>query len=770
MIVEAVERVKGLVPGRLSNSLPGASEDARPYRTDEDTRRIRDGFDNERQALHTMKRIWEEGRTRLYPKLQKWEANALFFQGKHWANFPDIAWSPDEDLYRYNFPDKSDAEVRTSANLIRKYFMGWVARMTRNMPRVHFTPLTTDEDDKDRADVLNKIAQFMGGKPGEKRFVVECFISAGLWASAFLKGYHDPRAGDLVHPLDDMAAGDLEMLADPQIGPAVFGDDYEAMAGLAQRGVNADDMEPEGKVCGKVIPPYAITVINPHDVDLHAVPFIMESRVETRAWVKERYPDIDVDAMVSLESDGGWAHQLHFLQRTNDELLSQVAGIEGEADGEHGEALDTFDLVLVHEAYGRPTRDRKRGIKCVVAGNVIAELGDNPYHHQELPYTQFVHTLDMRSLYGNCDFDGATEVQHQLNQTLSQILTNRDRTANPPILDEGSGIDWNNVLWTPGEILPNQPGRRPEPMKIDPLPAHVSNLVPEQRFILQEMFDDHSPTQGVSRAGDSGVKTRMLQQAGEVRLATTAELFAEAYSEHWVQRICLYAQYQDRAKTGYVIGDMYDRSYFSFDRAAILGDGARSALDAFPGEDADRAQVLALKQQLDCQVTVQPGKSLNTVREDMMNLAQLQMLDPQRHAAKIWEMYGYHLEAQEVMAEERQHASKASMENDIAERGGMLNPPGVYERHEIHIEVHKRFVNSMRFERMAPEAQQAVIAHLQMHELAVHQEPLRQAYIQQAAQIQMMSQYGPLAPTAPAGPEGEPNGGPGAGGPPPAGP
>lgn len=773
MIAELRDKVMSMVPGRRQYEL--RSPDADETRSSRaGSKKVYDGFDSDEEALKTMRRIWEEGRTRAYAHLRRCEINAMFFQGKQWAQFPDPAWSPAESLYQVTFPESGDNEVRTTANEIRKRLMGWVSRMTRNMPRVQWTPVSTDEDDKDRADILNKISQAEASKSAERRFIIDAFLCAGLWRSAFLLAYHDPAAGDMVHPLEGLGDGDLEMLADPEIGPQVFGDDYEPLSKMAGRPMSDEDMQPEGKICRKVIPSWAVTVINPHDTDWHEVPFAMYSEIHTRAWVKERYPDLDMDRLVSLDGESGWAHQLNFLQRTNEELIGALNGTEGASDNESGEPLDTFALVLVHWAWMRPTKSRKRGLCCITVGQQIAYRGDNPYWHGEIPLTHFIHTPDGRTLFGTCDFDDMVEPQCQLNMTLSQIMEHRNLAANPPRLDNQSGIDWENTLGVPGEVLMNMNGREPKYLQPADLPASTLNLVPELRFIIQDGFDDHTPTQGVSKPGDSGVKTRLLQQAGEVRLAVTAELFSEAYTEHWKQRMCLYAQYQERTKTGYVAGDMLDRQYFSWDRATLLGSKARGEVDVFTDENAGRAMVLSLKQQLDCQVTVQPGKSLTTVREDMANLQQLGVITPmniQRYAPKLFDMYGYNLEAQDLLAEERRHASKASMENDTLERGGMLKPPHVRERHDIHIEVHSRFINSMRFERMDPMLQEAIEAHVQLHELALAQELIRQAYIAQAAQMQMMQQYGPLvaAPPAAGTPDGQP-GQPGADAPPPAAP
>lgn len=769
MIAELVENVRGMIPGRVSYKLDPADVDSRAYRADDDTRRIRDGFDNEEQALHTMQRIWEEGRARSYHHLQACERNTLFFLGKHWAIMPDPAFAATEDLYRFSFPDISDSEVRTTANLIRKHFLGWVSRMTRNMPRVKFTPFSTDDDDKDRADILNKIAQAEAAKTDERRFILEAFIAAGLWRSAFMLSEWDETAGDMIHPLQGMGPGDLEMLRDPEMGPQVYGEDYADLADMDRRGMRDEDMQPEGALCNRIIPSWAITVINPHDVALKQVPFIMYSEVRTRAWVKEHYPEIDHERMVSLDGDSAWAHQLHFLQNTSEDLLGELNGGEDETDGRNGEPLDTFQRVLVHTAYMRPNRDRKRGRKIVTCGQVMAKLGDNPYWHGDLPLTQFAHTLNLRTLFGDCDFDHAVEVQFQIDQTLSHLIQNRNLAANPQILDNGSGVDWENTLNVPNEVLFNQPGRVPQRMEVPNMPAYIGNMVPELRFIQQELFDDHTPTQGVSRAGDSGVKTRLLQQAGEVRLATTAEIFAEAYTNHWVQRVCNLAQYQEHTKTAYVMGDMYDRQYFSWDRAALIGEAARSELDIFADEGAGRAMVLALKQRLNCQVLVQPGKSLTTVREDMSNLQQIGLINPQniqQYEDKLWEMYGYNFEADDIMAEKRRHASKAGMENDLLERGTPLPSPMKFERHDIHIEVHTRFANTRRFEQMDPMLQQALISHIELHKLGIAKQPIEDAYIQQWAQIEMMQQYGPLVPMgAAAGAAGQPGQNP-AGGPP----
>lgn len=709
---------------------------------------IDDGFSDKESAVATVRKMWDRGRTRMYPKMQQWLANVLFFRGDQFL-LPPNAFLEDHP-YEYALDEADLANVDVRANLVMKHCLAWVARVTQNSPRTRVYPVTDDEDDKDRATVHNRLIEWRGRVIRFPKLLMECALYASVYSCGFLKAYYDPEAGDYVHPLTDLGAGDMALLQDPEFVGAF--PELEPLAGMAGQMMSLDDMSPEGDVLGKALPPYHFTVPDPYCTKLDDCRLIIESQIETMQMVKEAHYD-HPDVEYVRPGDDVWAHQLWFMQSNNSDAISALAGDDSEEDDNHstngrGRAgEDAYRPVLVHRVYGLPTRKRPRGIYMQIAGGVLLEPRkmkemENPFWHQSLPYVQIRHTNDTTTFWGTNDLEQAIPVQEQVNRTLSQVIEIRDRCSNPQILDNGSGVDWDNVKNVPGEVLRNaNPNRKPEYMNAPNVPVALQSIVEQLRSALEEIFSDHEPSRGVGKAGDSGAKVRALQQADEARFAPFARETEDAINRFWMQQLCLIAQHIDRRKQGYVVGQQNERSYFSYDRSDVLNGVMQPESVLFTEEDADRARVLALKQMLDIETEVVPGKSVATVREELSMLGAMGVIRPGEHDSLVLQMLGYNLQAQDLMESRRQQASHAAMENDAFMAGQPPHVPMIREDHQQHIETHIRLVRTRTFEALPPEAQQVMFQHIEAHEMAIIQEPLRVQLLQQRVMTQLMAQY-----------------------------
>lgn len=263
---------------------------------------------------------------------------------------------------------------------------------------------------------------------------------------------------------------------------------------------------------------------------------------------------------------------------------------------------------------------------------------------------------------------------------------------------------------------------------------------------METIFSDQKPSQGRTMAGDSGRKVRFLQQADENRYAPYAKNVESGLRRFWIQQACLIVQYTESTTIGYVEGFSQERSFFDFDRDKLLGQsGVQPELEAFPGFDTLRARIFALRDQMDITVNVVPGKSQQTVTEELgvlMNTGFLQASNPS-HQQIVLEMLGWGLEVPKILAERRRQTAMASLENDAFAAEQFVSPPHLYQEHAAHIEAHIKFVDSERFKKLSGFLKQQVMEHIQGHEKLAAFAVIRQQYIMQDALAEAQAQLGP---------------------------
>jgi len=705
----------------------------------------KDGFETKEDCVHTVQRIWKEGRERMYPVLKQWAVNAQFFRGKHYAMFP-VEGGILGDYEYMGDPDGPPDRVRLTANVCQKHLMAWAARMTRHNPRYKVFPTSWDEEDKDRADLYNKLIQWQSRcRGGWRDVVLRSTILTGIMGNCFLKSVYDPEAGAWLNPLEGMFSGDQALTQDPEI-QAQFGHAAELGTAMSNGGA---DLRPEGAVVAKVIPPYEITYPDEHARNMAESSGILHTRVVKVRELREHYHD-HPDVKDILPENDAFGHQLWFINHVADYEVGPIAAAGDGKGDETNEQQELEGTVLLQEYWGRRTRHRDKGVRIVIAGDVLLEprnLKDleNPYWHGELPFVHMKHTDDGTSIWATCDLEQAIPVQVELNRSLSQAIEIRNRTADPLIIDSHSGINWDLVLHTAGEVLKiRRPGGKVDYLKPPQLPAYFGQTLDQFIHIIEGLFSDHKPSQGISKAGDSGVKVRALQMADEARFVPYAEGMAVALKEFVIQQLCLLLQYTEKKKIGYVVGEEEERTFFSWDRNEILGISPHTESSLYAGEAPARARVLAVRDAYDIEVHVVPGKSLNTVREDIGNLIMMGVMDPLRDRAQIMEMYGYGFEVPRIMVERRRHTALAASENDTIHGRQAIPPPSAYEDHVTHVESHKAFSNTDRGRSLPPEVKNVLFGHIQLHEELMIAEQLRLMYLQQKVLGDMGEAFGPL--------------------------
>lgn len=755
----------------ISYSQVGKPQRASKKRPRFDPKSINDGFDDPEQAAQTLKQMWQDGRQRMYPLIEQWVTNALYFRGRQHVTFD----SPGQFNYTWYDPAEKDPpdRIRINCNLMQKHALSWIARMTAANPDISCYPTTNDDDDKDRADLWNGVNAWQGRRLRMKRKLRDLMFNVAIMGNGFLLADFEENAGPYENPLSRMKAGDLEAYKDPDYVKSLKGVGAERIARFLNGESGMGDLNRMGLFSARVVPPYEITIPDIYPRNDEEVRHVIWSQIVPMQWLRETYydhPRID-DVKPGMDYAG---QQLWFVRRAVSDALHGIGAFSGFYDegsrspekqtDESGEQVDARDTVIFHTYYAEPTRKHPEGLKiCMVNDIVLEPYPDRwdedlrlPHKHLEIPLTHFFHTADGVNYWGTCDVEQAIDVQTELNRTIAQIIESRNRTANPILIaEQGHGIEFDDVLMVSGELLEPRRGRAIYYLEPPSLPTYVGQLIDVLEQKMESIFAHHKPSQGVSKAGDSGRKVRLLQAADEMLFAPFADAFSDAYERFWLQMMCLIVEYEDTEQIGYVVGEDNERSYFRFTRDQLVGP-MPEGLDSFKVNPMD-LQIQMLKQQVDLEVRLVPGKSPQTIREDLRMLTELGFIQAgnQQHEKFLMNMLGYGHNMNQIIAQRRRAIASAAFENDNLVDFGMIHPgessddpfaPSIYDDHDAHIDTHKRFTKTRRFRELEPEMKAVLMRHIEAHEVfrAFIASGMRDQYLLQEALSESDEQIGPL--------------------------
>jgi len=293
--------------------------------------------------------------------------------------------------------------------------------------------------------------------------------------------------------------------------------------------------------------------------------------------------------------------------------------------------------------------------------------------------------------YGMSRVSQLAPVQHNYNRGRSQMIEARNLCTQPKInVEKGHGIA--KITNEPGQILERNRGVAP-PAYMAP-PAMSEYMVRDVLDTLSE-FQELSQIAEVSRgqspaANTSGIAIDMLQEADNTPLGPLATNIASAMSRSQTMLYKRVQQFYDEERVMSYVGENNEDDVFVF-----LADRNPTALriqvtpeSVFPESQA--AKRLKTEKAVEMGVLV-PGKDRVTILREM----RFGSVDTVFENADL----------------DRQ---KANREN----RGMLEGVPAKVETfhdHEIHIYQHDRLRKSPEWDRLAPEVQAMVSAHVEEH-------------------------------------------------------
>ncbi len=387
------------------------------------------------------------------------------------------------------------------------------------------------------------------------------------------------------------------------------------------------------------------------------------------------------------------------------------------------------DQVLTWELWVRSSKKRPGGLHAVVSQDVLLQKQPNPYEHREIPVTAIQGIRVPMSVYGSSKVSQLMETQGRLNKVRSTKTEFMDMHIYPKILDPDPGETDENVFTTEfGEVIRYRHPFKPEYMFPPPMPSYVKDLEQDSIQAFQDLGDLHEVSTGQAPSGlKSGRAILALQAQDEARFGPVIKLRNQSLNRLARQSLSLMHQFVTETRMIQLVGDDLSTEVELFHSIpGFIGSQLVGRNRDVVGVDYFRVEM-----EVDSELPLSPEGQRLVIGDLIAN----GVLNSERDREMILRLTG--LPSSEPLFEEsRTHRSMAVRENRQMADGKSVTP-FKWNRHDIHLRVHTRFMNSPEFARLSPEDQLLFSTHLTRHHHMQMMELLRPQFLAGIAQQTM---------------------------------
>jgi hypothetical protein len=420
------------------------------------------------------------------------------------------------------------------------------------------------------------------------------------------------------------------------------------------------------------------------------------------------------------------------IQPSKTEALS---GVEGRLYANYTDGLDAnLPGVVVNEYWEPPSGARPDGAYAVFSGGEVLHQGKFPYAHNHMPFTHIGHIERANSKWYASVMDYMRGPQMELNRVESQILENRNLANGKWFIPFSLELEADPDA-SPRQVLRasgGPPDAAPQFIEIQALPAWVANEAGRIKDFAQDIAGQHEVSQGgVPGRVEAAQAIQLLQETDDEVLKDTIHSLEEALAEGHYQCAQLLRQFGSP-----------DQMLKTYDRDGLV------EIHEFKAKDIPEGDAL----QVTTQTTTGLPQSIAGRWDRVLNLWQYKVIE---NPKQVLELLNLAPESPDLLPE-IEDKKQAYRENKLM--AGVLDgqhrpvEPKAWNNHLVHIEEHRRYMNTEEYMGLPPETQQYIQFHYEQHQ------ELQMGEVQKEAQLQMAAQgQPPPPPGGPMPPEGGPS-------------
>jgi hypothetical protein len=643
----------------------------------------------------------------------QWRLNMEFLNGNQYLDIDS------ETMSIMDVPRLYWYQEREVYNMIATIVETRIARLSRAKPIMKVRPASSDQNDISSAKVSSMLLTSTWHDEDMDRKYEKYIGWLETTGTAFFKPIWNKDKGRILQ--EDQGekdpaeiAQEIETKSDGQLDPT-YDDPFQS---TQQRMVLR-----EGDIETEVVSPFEMYPDNSHG-DFSDTRSVIHCRAfhvnDIEDWWGEKVDEEKVDVITLQGSNsgmGGLGYGVGSFRYTSQSLK------------EHA---------LLKEYYELPSKRFPFGRMIVVAGNKTLYAGVLPYKvgddgEPSFPFIRAVSIPIVGSFWGKSVIERCIPIQRRYN-----ALRNR-KAEYLNLVTIGQWYSPDGVV-EDESVLNNEPGNiiryrnigngvRPEPVQYPSLPQSFEN---EGETLMQE-FTAVSGVSELSRFSEapSGVKSGVaLSIAGEqddTRIGLTANQLEISSVELGKQWLRLYRQFAQEPRIIRYVGNSSDIDVLYWEASDLRSD------DVIIDNSSALAETPSQRRQM----------VFDLMQTGIFNRPETNPFSSEG-VRKILEMLEFGLWENGVNEDEELQESKAKRENRQL-LDGMLLPINDYDDDNIHIREHYRFMMSTDYEDILQSEEGQGIDELFHQHVAMHQQRIQQAMLQQQM-AEMMAQNPPQAP------------------------
>ena len=603
-----------------------------------DPSKLNELYKKQREARGTLERRWREA--------------IAFVEGDqyiYWDPFTKrVSRLPTED------GEKPRHRVRLVDNQLFNVVERLVAKMTSNSPVFEPVPRTTDQSDRNAAQLGKHLFEYLW----DDLHVDSKLDEALRWAIICGEGWWQVS-------WDSRARKPYQVSLDPQTGePIVNPGKLEASKQMAA--ANGQQLETKTFYQGEI----TIESLSPHEVFLIGGNTTAEAHAAIKVkgysaeFIEDRFgKKVDPDG----ESDEGYIN-LGNVDKKNERK----------------------ELVILKELWLKPTNVSPKGKYVAWAGSTILVEADYPFSHGELPFHRFDGLRIPGRAYNISLIQQLISPQKALNRRFSQIIEYANIVNAPQWIAPIGSIqtpltDEPNLVV---QYIPHPAGDKPAPRAMPELQPWNFQLLNELKSAISDVSGQSEVSKGKAPANiEAGLALAFLSEQADSILGPRIKQMEHVLSVAGSQVLSLAKQFYTEPRLIKMTG--------------VVG---TVAAREFRGADLDGCEG----------IKVVPGSALpnsKAAQQDLVLKLMQQGVIPWQKGLRLMDFGG----RDELLALWEQSKRRQQREIEAFLRGDQVAPPTEWDEHEAHIEVLLKLFNSDEFESYPPQVAQALQEHYMTH-------------------------------------------------------